>query len=165
MRYFKLVIAVLIAVSALPVGARGADDTYIPPEYVQYCEEVGEEFSISPEFLESFIEAESSGDYRATNGKCKGLMQIYEAIHREDMKALGITDIYDPRSNIRLGAYIIVNLFEQYGDDTAKIVMMYNGTSNAKQRAADWNFTDYANKVMDRARELEIIHGKAEGAT
>ncbi len=143
-----------------PTRARAAEDTWIPPEYVKICEEVGGAYNIQPEFLESFIEAESSGDPRAINGKCKGLMQIYEAVHRDRMRQMGITDIYDPESNIRLGASIIVDLFEMYGDDTAKAVMQYNGSSDAKRRAADWDFTDYANKVLNRTAELERLHGK-----
>ena len=132
----------------------------INPEYMKYCEEVGEEYGIQPEFLESFIEAESSGNSRATNGNCKGLMQVHETVHRQRMRDMGITDIYDPKSNIRLGASIIVDLYEQYGDDTAKVVMMYNGSSDAKVRAANFNFTAYADKVLNRAAELEEIHGK-----
>ena len=136
------VVAILLALTPLQVTA--AEDTYIDPQYVKYCEEAGAEFGIQPEFLEAFIEAESSGNARASNGKCKGLMQIYEVVHKDRMRKMGITDIYDPKSNIRLGGSIIVDLFEAYGDDTAKVVMMYNGSSNAKRRAA----------------ELERLHGK-----
>lgn len=122
----------LIVMACLTVKATG--DTYINPEYVKYCEEAGAEFGIQPEFLESFIEAESSGVATASNGKCKGLMQVYEEVHRDRMSRMGITNIFDPKSNIRLGASIIVDLYEQYGDDTAKVVMMYNGTKDAKKR-------------------------------
>lgn len=142
---------------------QSSNDTYIPQEYVTYCEEIGELKHISPEFLESFIEAESSGNPNANNGKCKGLMQVYESVHRGRMAKLGVTNIYDPYSNILVGSDILVELFETYGDDTAKVVMMYNGSSNAKDRAASGNFTDYCNKVLNRTRELEIIHGKVEG--
>ena len=137
------------------------NDTYIDPLYVRYCEEIGEAKHISPEFLESFIEAESSGNPNADNGACKGLMQVYESVHRDRMARLGVTDLYDPKGNIEIGSDILIELFETYGDDAAKVVMMYNGQRDAKERAVDWNFTDYANKVLDRARELEIIHGKA----
>ena len=135
-------------------------DTYISPQYVQYCEEIGKRYNVQPEFLESFIEAESSGIPTASNGNCKGLMQVYEAVHRDRMKRLGISNLYDPYQNILVGTDILVELFERYGDDTAKIVMMYNGSSDAKWRAADWNFTDYANKVLNRAAELERLHNK-----
>mgnify|MGYP002624639905 CR=1 FL=1 len=157
---FLLLTGWLIASFTLSVRAEEIQDSYIAPEYISYCEQAGEEFGIQPEFLEAFIEAESSGNPNASNGKCKGLMQVYESVHRNRMAKMGITNIYDPKSNIRLGASIIRDLFEQYGDDTAKIVMMYNGSSNAKYRAESWNFTDYANKVMNRAYELETIHGK-----
>lgn len=161
MRERERVLILLFILMLIPCQiATAAEDTYIDPAYVLICEEVGAEYNIQPEFLESFIEAESSGNPRADNGSCKGLMQVYEAVHRGRMRQMGITDIYDPKSNIRLGASILADLFERYGDDTAKIVMMYNGSSDAKRRAAEWNFTDYADKVMNRAIELEGLHGK-----
>ena len=135
-------------------------DTWIDPSYVKICEEVGARKNISPEFLEAFIEAESSGVPTASNGNCKGLMQVYESVHRGRMQKLGVSNLYDPRGNIEVGSDILIELFETYGDDTAKVVMMYNGSRDAKERAANWNFTDYANKVLNRAAELERLHGK-----
>ena len=139
--------------------ARG-NDTWIDPQYVQYCEEIGVMYGVQPEFIESFIEAESSGNPNAKNGDCVGLMQVYGTVHQDRMRRLGVTNLYDPRNNILGGTDLIVSLFEQYGDDTAKIVMMYNGSSDAKERAANFNFTDYANKVLNRAAELERLHNK-----
>lgn len=139
---------------------KASAETWIRAEYIALCHKIGKEYGISPEFLIAFIEAESSGNPNASNGKCKGLMQVYESVHRERMREMGITNIYDPESNIRLGASILIDLYEQYGDDTAKIVMMYNGSSNAKARAESGNFTEYANKVLNRTAELEELHGK-----
>ena len=156
----RLFFVTLIILCLIPKSVYAAEDTYINPDYVQICERVGAEYGISPEFLIAFIEAESSGDPNASNGRCKGLMQIYESVHKGRMAKMGITNIYDPESNIRLGASILVDLFEQYGDDTAKVVMMYNGSKDAKRRAETWGITAYANKVLNRTVELEEIHGK-----
>lgn len=133
-------------------------DTYINPQYVKYCEEIGKRYHISPWFLVAFIEAESSGQPRATNGKCYGLCQIYVDVHRDRMKKLGVTDIYDPYSNILMSADILVELFERY-DSAAWVCMAYNGSSDAMRRDESFNFTDYANKVLNRSYELETIHG------
>lgn len=162
MNGLKTAVSVLVLAMSLAVTSTAeGDDTYIPPEYVNYCGEIGARYNVSPEFLESFIEAESSGNPNARNGHCKGLCQIYEDAHRDRMKRLGVSDVYDPRSNILVAADILVELFEQ-SDDAAWVCMAFNGSSDAKRRAEDFNFTDYADKVLDRARELEILHGKVE---
>lgn len=136
----------LAATAVLATMARG--DTYISPEYVRYCEEIGERYHIQPEFIESFIEAESSGVPTASNGNCKGLMQVYEAVHRDRMKRLGVTNLYDPYQNILVGTDILVELFERYEDDTALIVAMYNGQSDARRRTENFDFAAYTKKFF-----------------
>ena len=155
-----LFISVLFILFSYCIPVNAVEDTYIKPEYVQYCEQIGAMKNIQPEFLEAFIEYESSGNPNARNGKCLGLCQVYEDVHRDRMRRLGVSNLYDPYGNILVAADILVDLFETYGDDTALIVMMYNGSSDAKRRAENWNFTDYANKVLNRAAELERLHGK-----
>ena len=156
----KIIAALMGAVMIVSHPVQAAEDTYISPVYVQYCEEIGARYRIQPEFLEAFIEAESSGIPTASNGSCHGLCQVYTAVHRDRMKRLGVSDIFDPYSNILVAADILTELFDTYGDDTAMIVMMYNGSSDAKRRAESWFFTDYANKVLNRTQELEALHGK-----
>lgn len=162
MRKIILLIVLSVVISLMPqmhIIARG-NDTWINPRYVQYCEEIGAMYGVQPEFLESFIEAESSGVPTAVNGNCKGLMQVAENVHRDRMKKLGVTNLYDPRSNILVGTDLIVELFERYGDDCALVVSMYNGQSDARKRVENFDFSAYTKKVLDRAYELERIHGK-----
>ena len=59
-----------------------------------------------------------------------------------------------------MAADLLTELFDRYGDDTAKVVMMFNGSSDAKARAEQGDFTGYANKVLNRAYELETLHNK-----
>ena len=137
-----------------------AEDTYISPVYVRYCEEIGARYHVSPEFLEAFIEAESSGNPNASNGSCFGLCQVYASVHKDRMRKLGVSNIYDPYGNILVATDLLVELFNTYGDDAALVVHMYNGDSKAKQKTESLNFSAYANKVLNRARELEELHGK-----
>ena len=148
-----------LSISITLTTTRTQADTFISPEYVEICEKVGAEFGICPELLESIMEHESSGNPRAVNGNCKGLMQVYEKVHVQRMAKLGVTDLYDPESNVRVAASILVELFEQ-NDDCGLVLMQYNGSSDAKRRAENFDFTQYAQSVMDRAYELETIHGK-----
>ena len=159
----KLAIAAATAVGsaalwAAPVIAN--NDTWIPPEYVGYCEEIGAQTHICPELLEAVIEMESSGQPGAQNCGCYGLMQINKAYHTERMARLGVSDLYDPYSNIKMGADILLELYETYGDNTQEILMRYNGVVDAAARAKRLDFTYYAAHGVERARELEIAHGK-----
>ena len=60
----------------------------------------------------AIVEAESSGKADARNGGCIGLMQVYEKYHKDRMKRLGVTDLYDPYSNILVGTDILMELAE-----------------------------------------------------
>lgn len=141
-------------------GKATGKDTWIDPQYVKYCEEIGTMYGVQPEFIESFIEAESSGNTNAKNGNCIGLMQVYGTVHQDRMRRLGVTNLYDPYQNILVGTDILVDLYEQYGDDTALVVALYNGQSDAKRRTENFDFADYTKKVLNRTYELETIHHK-----
>lgn len=144
-----------------PVHAQAADmgDTFISSEYQEYCESVGQEFGICPELLEAIIESESSGNPTAVNGNCKGLMQINVPCHRDRMARLGVTDIYNPKDNIRVAADYLLELFEKY-QDMGTVLMVYNGSSDAIERGERGAFTEYAAKIMARSWQLERLHGK-----
>lgn len=135
------------------------EDTYIKAEYVEICEEVGEEYNICPELLMALIEKESSGHADAQNGSCKGLCQISEKWHKDRMERLGIDDIYDPEGNIRLCADYLTEIGAEY-EDIGLTLMIYNGSSDAVKRAESGNLTDYAIWILERSEELERAHGK-----
>ena len=135
------------------------EDTWIPAEYQTYCEQIGAQYYIVPELLEAMMEQESSGQPQVYNGNCKGLMQINEPYHKERMKKLGVTDIFDPYSNILVAADYIQELFITYGD-MGTVLMVYNGTSNAIEMGENGTYTEYAAGIMNRTKVLERLHGK-----
>lgn len=134
-------------------------DTFISPECVAYCEEIGRQYAICPELLEAIMESESSGNPRAQNGNCKGLMQINVTYHQKRMNKLGVSDIYDSRSNILLAADYLSELFLEYGD-MGTVLMLYNGSRNALKRGEQGDYTEYAQKIMKRSEQLERLHQK-----
>ncbi len=130
------------------------EETYLSAEIVEICEEVGEEYAICPELLMALIERESSGHADAQNGSCKGLCQISERWHSDRMERLGVTDIYDPESNIRLCADYLCELGAEY-QDIAIVLGRFHGESNAEIK-----ISNYTTGILERSEELEKAHGK-----
>lgn len=118
------------------------------------CIEAGEEKGILPELLMSIIETESAGDPEAENNGCKGLMQVYESVHKDRMKKLGVKDLYEPEENIKVGTDILLELFEQY-EDTGLVLDLYNGNSKAFYNFDNGILSGYSKRVLERAEELE----------
>ena len=154
------VVAFVLAFFLCCIAANSKEnDTYIAEGYQQYCVEIGNMYGICPELLMAMIETESSGNPDATNGTCKGLMQVSEKWHRDRMERLGVKDIYDPYGNILVATDYLMELAEKY-EDLGLVLDLYNGNSKAMQNAEHGKLSEYASKILYRAEMLERIHGK-----
>lgn len=95
-----------------------------------------------------------SGD----NGNSKGYMQVYEKYHRDIMEAEGVTDLYEPKGNIRVGLDILQSLYKRYGNSGDHCVLMvYNmgsGTANKLWKQEIYS-TEYTREIINRAKEIE----------
>lgn len=154
-----LTMAVIGMASLSSAVASDGNDTWIPAEVQGYCEEYGEMYGICPELLMAMIETESGGQENAKNGGCIGLMQIYGKYHGERMRRLGVSDLYDARSNVLVGTDYLAELFAEYGDP-ALALDVYNGNSKAWANYENGVLSKYAEKILNRSQELERIHGK-----
>ena len=132
----------------------------IPAEIVNYCEEIGSEYDISPELLEAMCWWESRCTPMATNGSCKGVMQISEGCHKSRMKRLGVTSIFDVKGNILTGADYLHELYETYGENTPLVLDLYNGRKNALSYAAQGKLSHYSKNILQIAELLEKVNGK-----
>lgn len=156
---------VIMLVFAFPAKVTSQDnDTYLSEEIQGYCIEIGEEYGICPELLMSIIETESHGQTDVESGGCVGLMQISQRWHTDRMERLGVTDIFDERSNILVGADYLSELRGKYGD-VATCLMVYNGTSDAVERGESGDLTQYATNILERSTELEEIHNGNDNGT
>ncbi len=126
-------------------------ETLISETAYEACVKYGEQYGISPELIMAIIEKESMGQPDVESGGCKGLMQISSKWHKDRMKRLGVTDLFDERSNILVGADYLSDLFEEY-DEVSTVLMVYNGDSRAFE---DGYFSDYAEDILKRSEELE----------
>lgn len=144
----------------IPIGARfyaETTETYIAEEYVEYATEIGEQYNIAPELIIAIIETESSGRPGIiSEDNAVGLMQIIPNYHTERMERLGVTNIYDPYSNILVGVDYLSELANKY-DDLPTVLMCYNmgeyGTAIERSENGEWS--DYAKKIMKRLQILQ----------
>ena len=152
------VVTMTLSGSTLKIEAEPAD-TWICNEFLPYINAISNQYHLCPEMVIAIIEHESSGLANLFIAHCKGLMQIYEKYHMDRMKKLGVTDLYDPYSNILVGCDYLAELFSEY-DDMGTVLMVYNGTKNAVSRGDAADYTIYALGIMERTYELEEIHWK-----
>lgn len=160
----KKIIALILLVAVLGAQSLTAvsqdNDTYISEEIQGYCVEIGERYGVCPELLMAMIEKESSGRPTAENRGCCGLMQISTKWHSDRMERLGVTDIYDSYGNILVGTDYLMELAEEYGD-IGVVLMYYNGDSRADDFArGECELSKYADWILNRSAELEMIRGK-----
>ena len=162
MKRLKMLAIALAASLVLPKSVMAKEEiepTHISVEAQVSCYEYGEMYDICPELLMAMIEAESSGNPKAENGDCKGLMQISERWHTGRMEEIGADDIWSETDNIHIGANYLHELFNRY-EDVALVLMVYNGESDAVEKAENGYISDYARKILDRSAELERWKGK-----
>lgn len=153
---FALIILLGICES---VSAKEQNGTMLSEEAYQACEEIGEQYGICPELLMAIAETESSGRAVATRGDCKGLMQVSERWHKDRMKRLGVTDIYDEYGNILVATDYLLELFKEE-EDVSIVLAKYNGDSRADEMAERGEISEYAGRILTRSAELERAHGK-----
>ena len=146
-----------IAPTPVPAPVQKHYDTIVCEEYVGYAIEVAGLYdNISPELLIAIIETESRGRANVTSsGNAKGLMQIIQKWHRGRMQSLGVTNLYDPRSNILVGANLMNELLNKYDLYTALMCYNEGESGSAIRRAAQGNYSYYAKKIVNRMNELK----------
>ena len=129
-------------------------DTYINPEYVQYCEEIGEEHHMESWLLVSLIEHESAGipNVVSRTGDV-GLCQI-----NPRWVEYTADELKDPYTNISCAADILEGLFEKYGLEG---LMAYNAGEYSdlfNKHMEDGTLSDYAKKIIKRSDYLQELH-------
>jgi len=111
---------------------------------------ISKEYDVDPNLILSIIYHESEFNPRAYNGICIGLMQIYKRYHKDRMKRLHITNLYDPESNIRMGVDYIAELQKQYKDERL-VLMLYNmNNATARRLYKRGIISKYAKNVIKR---------------
>ena len=103
-----------------------------PTEYSEYVEKYSEENNIDKYLIYAIIKAESNFNPNVTSGSgAKGLMQLMEEtaversneIHEETVE---VHDLYNPETNIELGASYFAYLLGLYNNNIVLALTAYN---------------------------------------
>ena len=132
----------------------------VPEDVKQISEEIGTQYNMCPETIQAACFKESSFDSQAENGDCIGIMQVNSVWHVDRMEKLGVTDLYDIRSNMLVGVDYLYELIEQY-EDISVALMKYNGDSRAEGLMdGSETVSEYADEILRISAELERENGK-----
>lgn len=146
-------------ITAAKTTARAAP-IEVPEDIQQISIGLGTQYGMCPEVIQAACFKESSFDPYAENGSHIGIMQINPAWHADRMARLGVTDLYDIRSNMLVGVDYLHELILQY-EDISVALMKYNGDSRAEGLiAGNEDVSEYADEILRISAELERENGK-----
>ena len=115
-------------------------------EINDHIDKMAKRYGLNPDVVKALIEEESGWCESAEgdNGNSIGLMQIQERWHKERMKRLRVTNLYDPEQNITIGCDILSELLNKYGN-YKDALSVYNSGNTVEGR-------EYADKILSNAR-------------
>lgn len=115
-------------------------------EINSHVEKTAKRYGLDSKIIKALIEEESGwvASAEGDNGNSIGLMQIQERWHKERMKRLGVTSLYDPEQNITVGCDILSELLNKYGN-YRDALSAYN-SGNIKDGRA------YAERILNAAK-------------
>lgn len=137
-----------------------ADKGYFPEKMQIYTRCLCKQYDVPYALVLAIIEQESGYEFDKTGdgGQSKGYMQIYEKWHIERMEAEGVTDLFNPYQNIRVGLNCLREIQDKYLASSGEncVLMVYNmGERGAKKLwAKDIYSSVYSREVIARAQEL-----------
>ena len=135
----------------------GFFDAPLDKDLQTYIFELSEDIGIDPAIVIAIIEKESNYDASAVgdHGRSLGLMQIQFRWHTARMASLKCDDLLDARQNVCVGIDILADLLEE-GKSIEWVLMAYNGGHTYADRlASEGRVSEYANKIIEIANELE----------
>ena len=109
-----------------------------PTKYEEYVIEYSNEFDMDPRFVFAIINTESHFDPRATSEVgARGLMQLMDEAYNwvkyrlDDQESKSFDDMYDPKTNIKYGTYMLKYLYDKYDGSYQLTAAAYHGGMGA----------------------------------
>jgi soluble lytic murein transglycosylase-like protein len=107
-------------------------------EVENHIEKTAKRYGLDPRVIKELIKEESGwlSSAEGDDGESIGLMQIQEQWHKARMQRLGVTDLYDPKQNVKVGCDILAELLGKYGNYKDALSVYNSGnTKDGKQYA------------------------------
>ena len=107
---------------------------------------VAKEFDIERTLILSVVKKESHCSPTALGtSDDRGLMQVIPKWHHDRMDKLGVTDLFDPMQNLRVGTHFLMSLGA--ADEPHDALVFYNGGHRRPQSSFK-----YAEDVLEKKR-------------
>ena len=181
--FIKVIVILLIIAVVLSIGFSFYSNTRYPLSYSTSIKKYAEEFQVDPYLIAAVISVESSFDKEATSPKdARGLMQIGPstgewAAEKLDIENYSSDMLYEPDVNIRIGAWYLNNLSDEFNGNIPVVLAAYNGGSgNVSKWLDDKDYSKdgvnldnipfpetraYVDKVQDKREDYKNKHKHA----
>ena len=172
---------VLCAVALIIVMPKAAHSVF-PQKYEAYVDKYCDRFGMDKFFILAVIKTESNFDPRAESDVgARGLMQImndaYEwvAFRMDDSRELTYDDMFDPETNIEYGTYLLMLLYDEYGDERTALAAYHAGRGCVNGWLSDSDYSSdgrkldtipsaatahYVSKVMNTYDVYRVLYDK-----
>jgi len=127
--------------------------------YAAYFDEAAELYELPEAFLRAVARVESNFRYRAKSGAgAMGLMQLMPGTARD----MGVSDVWDPRSNVLGGGRLLRVLADRFDGDMVKVLAAYHagGGAVADADGIPYEATEsYVRSVLDYYYQYKQVQG------
>ena len=123
------------------------------------AQKAGQEARLDPLLIVAVISIESRfNPYAESVVGAQGLMQVMPQWHQDKIpEGMGSTALFDPETNVRVGAQILRESIRREGGLIAGLQQFAGASDDVDQ--------DYANKVIAEKQQLEAVAGRARRET
>lgn len=145
--------------SVIPADLLLIEEEIIEEEqYELWIEELCSDRAVDPDIVKAMVYHESrfNGDAfsQAAGEKYYGLMQINPRWQKARMKELGVTDLQDPYSNLKVGVDYISDLAESTGDVGYALMLYSMNNADAAKLYKQGKLNNYAKVILSTANDF-----------
>lgn len=143
-----------------PIKLNHMEDTKTDEERMEdrvylYSHIIAEKYGIEPSLIIAVAKKESRFNPNVNGSGAIGLMQIIPSCHGDRISRLEVSDIWDPYSNLLIGADLLAELLSKY-KDVGLALMCYNmGEGTALYKYNSYGYSGYAREVLRIKEEIE----------
>jgi len=128
--------------NGLGISEANVANVNLSPELTAYTLNLCAQYGVDSAVIFAVMYQESRFDPNCTSASgAIGLMQIIPRYHSARIQSLGVTDLYDPSSNILVGVDLLADYYYQEGGDWVRALTRY------RYGVADGS-ADYANLIF-----------------